>query len=108
MLEREILAGLRARGVDGDFVRLGGYFASTLRNSAGAYSGSELTGNCRLSWYDLATAKLKPLGDVAQPEPTAFPYAGVHDFIHLVPGGRTYAYTYARDASELYLVQGIQ
>lgn len=53
MLEREIIAGLRARGVDGDFVRLGGYFASTLRNSAGAYSGSELTGNCRLSWYDL-------------------------------------------------------
>ena len=52
MLEQEIRTGLRSRGIEGDFARFNSYLASTLRATSSAYTGSEVTGNCRLSWYD--------------------------------------------------------
>jgi hypothetical protein len=52
MLEQEIRTGLQSRGIEGDFARFNSYLASTLRATSGAYTGSEVTGNCRLSWYD--------------------------------------------------------
>ncbi len=52
LLQDEIATGLRKRGVDGDFARFQRYAGSRLDATAAAYTGSELTGNCRLSWYD--------------------------------------------------------
>jgi hypothetical protein len=52
LLQNEIVTSLRARGVDSEFVRFQRYAGSRLDATAGAYTGSELTGNCRLSWYD--------------------------------------------------------
>jgi len=52
LLEREIVAGLRSRGIEGDFYRFGSYLASQLVQTSGPNTGSEVTGNCRLSWYD--------------------------------------------------------
>jgi hypothetical protein len=52
LLEREIRAGLQARGISGDFSRFGAYLAEQLRATSGPSTGSEVTGNCRLSWYD--------------------------------------------------------
>ena len=52
LLQDEIATGLRKRGVDGDFARFQRYAGSRLDATAAAYTGSELAGNCRLSWYD--------------------------------------------------------
>ena len=52
LLRDEIEAGLRARNIEDRFNRWQYYMASRLDNSAGVYSGTEVTGNCRLSWYD--------------------------------------------------------
>ena len=38
--------------MDGSFARFQSYAGERLNLTAGAYTGSELTGNCRLSWYD--------------------------------------------------------
>ena len=52
LLQNEIVTGLRTRGVADDFIRFQHYAGSRLDATAGLYTGSELTGNCRLSWYD--------------------------------------------------------
>ncbi|MBN2474731.1 MAG: hypothetical protein JXB62_08990 [Pirellulales bacterium] len=51
LLQQEIVAGLKKRGIQDDFVRFQKYAAYKL-NSTSRSSGSELKGNCRLSWYD--------------------------------------------------------
>ena len=50
-MQNEIVNALRNRGNEGDFARFQDYASGRLYASAGAFTGSELTGNCRLSWY---------------------------------------------------------
>ena len=52
LLQNEIAAGLKRRGIQNNFARFRSYAASRLNATAGRYTGSELTGNCRLRWYD--------------------------------------------------------
>jgi len=52
LLKQEILAGLVKRQTTDNFARFRSYTAMKLNSSAGRFTGSELTGNCRLSWYD--------------------------------------------------------
>ena len=51
LLQQEITSGLARRGVQGDFGRFCSYAGGKL-NATARSSGSELTGNCRLRWYD--------------------------------------------------------
>lgn len=51
LLQAEIVAGLKRRGIVESFQRFERYAASRLQATAGPYTGSELTGNCRLRWY---------------------------------------------------------
>ena len=51
LMQNEIVNALRNRGNEGDFARFQSYAAGRLYASAGAFTGSELTGNCRLNWY---------------------------------------------------------
>jgi hypothetical protein len=52
LLKQEILAGLVKRHTVDNFARFRSYTAMKLNSTAGRYTGSELTGNCRLSWYE--------------------------------------------------------
>ena len=52
LLHNEIVAGLRSRGVEDSFASFQTYLALKLDSHGRAYTGSELTGNCRLSWYE--------------------------------------------------------
>ncbi len=52
LLKQEIMAGLVKRHTTDNFARFRSYTAMKLNSTAGRYTGSELTGNCRLSWYD--------------------------------------------------------
>lgn len=51
LLKEEMVTGIKDRGIAGNFARFRSYSHRMLNESAG-YSGSELTGNCRLSWYE--------------------------------------------------------
>ena len=52
LLEDEIKEGLKRRGIESRFAQFASYAARTLDNTADGRSWSELSGNCRLSWYD--------------------------------------------------------
>jgi hypothetical protein len=52
LLDAEMSNGLRTRGSDGDFTRWQGYLAMKASSTSAAHTGSEVTGNCRLRWYD--------------------------------------------------------
>ena len=52
LLEDEIKAGLKRREIEPRFAQFTSYAATTLDNTANGRSSSELSGNCRLSWYD--------------------------------------------------------
>jgi hypothetical protein len=52
LLREEMVNALRTRGNETEFARWQSYAAGRLNATAGLYTGSELTGNCRLSWYD--------------------------------------------------------
>ena len=52
LLEKEIESGLKTRGIEGTFRQFRGYVAAKLDSTAGDLRTSEVTGNCRLSWYD--------------------------------------------------------
>lgn len=52
LLQDEILAGLRRRGMTDRFARFQSYAAGRVNATAGKHTGSELTGNCRIRWYD--------------------------------------------------------
>ncbi len=66
ILQQEIRNAVRTRGVDDNFARFQRYSGYKLDSSAAAYTGSELAGNCRLSWYDHMLRH--PLGAVAEAE----------------------------------------
>ncbi len=52
LLQQEIVAGFAKRQITDNYARFRSYAGYKLNSSAGRYTGSELTGNCRLSWYD--------------------------------------------------------
>jgi len=52
LLEQEIEAGFTTRGISADFARFRSYTARKLDSTAGKAQTSEVTGNCRLSWYE--------------------------------------------------------
>jgi hypothetical protein len=52
LLNEEILAGFVKRHTTDNYARFRSYAAMKLNSTAGRFTGSELTGNCRLSWYD--------------------------------------------------------
>ena len=52
LLPEEIGNGFRQRNIESKFGRFRGYAAGKLNATAGAYTGSEITGNCRLRWYN--------------------------------------------------------
>ncbi len=66
LLQQEIVSALHNRGIDSNFARFQRYTGYKLDSSAAAYTGSELAGNCRLSWYD--HMQRHPLGAVAEAE----------------------------------------
>ena len=66
LLEQEMAAGLKQRRIEANFGRFRSYAARTLDNTAGR-RGSEVTGNCRLSWYDhMMRDPLKAPGEAEQ------------------------------------------
>lgn len=52
LLEDEIKAGLKRRGIEPGFAQFVSYAATNLDTTADRRSWSEIAGNCRLSWYD--------------------------------------------------------
>jgi hypothetical protein len=66
ILQQEIAKAVRDRGIDSNFARFQHYSGYKLDSSAAPYTGSELAGNCRLSWYDHMLRH--PLGAVAEAE----------------------------------------
>ncbi len=53
LMQEEIATGLRNRGADSQFRRFEAYAAQRLdATAASRNTGSELTGNCRLRWFD--------------------------------------------------------
>jgi hypothetical protein len=52
LLKQEMENGLKQRGIESQFRQFKAYGASKLDATAGAQRTSEVTGNCRLSWYD--------------------------------------------------------
>ena len=66
ILQQEIISAVRARGVADNFARFQRYSAFKLDSSAAPYTGNELAGNCRLTWYDHMLRH--PLGAVAEAE----------------------------------------
>jgi len=52
LLQDEIVAGIKRRGMTTRFARFQNYAIGKVNASAGKYTGSELAGNCRLRWYD--------------------------------------------------------
>jgi len=66
ILLQEIRNAVHNRGIDDNFARFQRYSGYKLDSSAAAYTGSELAGNCRLSWYDHMLRH--PLGAVAEAE----------------------------------------
>ncbi|MCC6125902.1 MAG: hypothetical protein IT426_13130 [Pirellulales bacterium] len=52
LLLDEIKTGIAKRQLGDTWARWQSYAAGRVNASAGKYTGSELTGNCRISWYD--------------------------------------------------------
>ena len=52
LLQQEIVAGLKTRQIEDKFSRFQKYASWKLDSTAGRRATSEVTGNCRLSWYD--------------------------------------------------------
>jgi len=52
LLDDEIVEGIKRRGIIDRFARFQRYMIGKVEASAPRYTGSELSGNCRLSWYD--------------------------------------------------------
>ncbi len=52
LLQDEISAGIKRRGISDRFARFQSYMIGQVNHSAAKYTGSELAGNCRLRWYD--------------------------------------------------------
>jgi len=66
LMQQEIVAGLKTRRIEDRFARFRAYAGQCLDRTAGRFSGSELTGLCRLSWYNRLLRN--PLTAVAEAE----------------------------------------
>jgi hypothetical protein len=52
LLQDEMIDGFKRRGTTDRFARFQHYAIGQVRQSSSKYNGSELTGNCRLKWYE--------------------------------------------------------
>jgi hypothetical protein len=52
LVQQEMVAGFKERHIESEFAQFARYLGIKLDTTAGPYSTSEVTGNCRLSWYD--------------------------------------------------------
>ncbi|MBN2022804.1 MAG: hypothetical protein JW809_08400 [Pirellulales bacterium] len=52
LLPDEIIRGLKRRQIEATFARFQDYCRQKLDSTAGPRTGSEVTGNCRLKWFD--------------------------------------------------------
>ncbi len=52
LLQKEIVNGVKRRRIQDQFRQFQSYLGNRMDVSRGAYTGSELAGNCRLAWYD--------------------------------------------------------
>jgi hypothetical protein len=52
LLAKEVVDGINGRSIQGDFLRFRSYLNGRLNATARGYAGSELTGICRLKWYE--------------------------------------------------------
>ena len=52
IMVQEVAAAIRSRRLEAEYSRWVAYLASRLAASVGKNTGSELTGHCRLRWYD--------------------------------------------------------
>jgi len=52
LLEQEILGAVKKRGIELPFARFKRYLGWKLDSTAAEYTGNEVTGLCRLRWYD--------------------------------------------------------
>lgn len=66
LLRQEIRDGFRTRRIEADFQRFCAYSAMKLNTTAGEWTNSEVTGNCRLSWFDFLLRR--PLDAPAEAE----------------------------------------
>lgn len=66
LLVDEVKEGVKQRGIESNFAQFASYAASTLDNTVDRRSWAELSGNCRLSWYD--TLYRNPLRATAEAE----------------------------------------
>ncbi len=67
VLHWEMVAGLKRREIESRFVQFRNYAGSRLDATAGPYERSEVTGNCRLKWYDhLLRNPLKAAGEAEE------------------------------------------
>ncbi len=64
LLDDEMNAGFTKRGISSNFARFRSYTAGKLNSTAGRAQTSEVTGNCRLKWYEqLVRNPLKAPGE---------------------------------------------
>ena len=67
ILQQEILDAARNRGVQDNLARFQRYTGYKLDASAALYTGNELAGNCRLSWYDhMQRRPMQAVGEAEQ------------------------------------------
>ncbi len=52
LMQQEILEGFRQRRIESDFARFQAFARQKLDTTAGGYRGGEVTGICRLAWFD--------------------------------------------------------
>ncbi|MCR4414496.1 MAG: hypothetical protein NUV77_18915 [Thermoguttaceae bacterium] len=52
LMEDEIKSGFKTRSIDRAWQQFCSYAAMKMDTTSGAFTGSEVTGNCRLRWYD--------------------------------------------------------
>ena len=69
LLQEEIVLGIRGRNITDRFARFQSYAAGRVNATAGGYTGSELTGNCRIRWYNHMMQNML----AARPRPNALP-----------------------------------
>ncbi|MGA2033667.1 MAG: hypothetical protein ABSG68_15540 [Thermoguttaceae bacterium] len=82
LLEQEIEGALRSRGNRASFDRWQNYTAYKVDSTSGPRTGSEVTGNCRLSWYEhLIHNALKAPAEAEEFTRT------LHTAVHDDPGG---------------------
>jgi len=52
LLEQEMINGIRGRRIENEFMRFRNYLSYKLNTFSAPHTGNEVTGNCRLKWYE--------------------------------------------------------